>query len=53
MARAMGIHGVRVEDPGDLPGAVAGMLAHDGPAVLDVATARRSCRCRPRSAWSR
>lgn len=39
MARAMGIHGVRVEDPGDLPGAVAGMLAHDGPAVLDVLTA--------------
>ncbi|MFT0858618.1 ubiquinone-dependent pyruvate dehydrogenase [Ancylobacter sp. G4_0304] len=39
MARAMGIHGVRVEDPGDLPGAVADILAHDGPAVLDVVTA--------------
>lgn len=39
MARAMGIHGVRVEDPGDLPGAVANVLAHDGPAVLDVVTA--------------
>lgn len=39
MARAMGIHGVRVEDPGDLPGAVADVLSHDGPAVLDVVTA--------------
>ncbi|GJD48601.1 Pyruvate dehydrogenase [ubiquinone] [Methylobacterium crusticola] len=39
MARAMGIHGVRVEDPGDLPDAVASVLAHDGPALLDVVTA--------------
>lgn len=39
MARAMGIHGVRVEDPGDLPGAVDEVLAHDGPAVLDVVIA--------------
>ncbi|WP_428032609.1 ubiquinone-dependent pyruvate dehydrogenase [Ancylobacter sp.] len=41
MASAMGILGVRVEDPGDLPGAVAQMLAHDGPAVLDVVTAKQ------------
>jgi pyruvate dehydrogenase (quinone) len=40
MARAMGIHGIRVEDPGDLPGAVEEMLAHDGPVVLDVVTAK-------------
>jgi pyruvate dehydrogenase (quinone) len=39
MARAMGIHAIRVEDPGDLPGAVAEILAHDGPALLDVVTA--------------
>ena len=39
MARAMGIHGVRVEDPGELPQAVGEVLAHDGPAVLDVVTA--------------
>ena len=39
MARAMGILGVRVEDPGDLPGAVDQVLKHDGPAVLDVVTA--------------
>ena len=39
MARAMGIHGVRVEDPGELEGAIKAMFAHDGPAVLDVVTA--------------
>ena len=39
MARAMGIHALRVEDPGDLPNAVADILAHDGPALLDVVTA--------------
>jgi pyruvate dehydrogenase (quinone) len=39
MARAMGIHAVRVEDPGDLANAVREMLDHDGPAVLDVVTA--------------
>jgi len=41
MARAMGIHAVRVEDPGDLTDAVSKILAHDGPAVLDVITAKQ------------
>jgi pyruvate dehydrogenase (quinone) len=41
MARAMGIHGARVEDPGDLAGAVEAALAHDGPAVLDVVVNRQ------------
>jgi pyruvate dehydrogenase (quinone) len=40
MARAMDIHAQRVEDPGELPNAVAAMLAHDGPALLDVVTAK-------------
>jgi pyruvate dehydrogenase (quinone) len=40
MARAMDIHAQRVEDPGELPSAVAAMLAHDGPALLDVVTAK-------------
>lgn len=39
MARAIGIHGVRVEDPGDLDAAVQDVMAHDGPALLDVVTA--------------
>ncbi|MBR1230968.1 ubiquinone-dependent pyruvate dehydrogenase [Bradyrhizobium sp. AUGA SZCCT0182] len=41
MARAMGIHARRVEDPGDLPQAIRDVLDHDGPAVLDVVTARQ------------
>ena len=41
MARAMGIHARRVEDPGDLPQAIRDVLAHDGPALLDVVTARQ------------
>ena len=40
MAAAMGIFAIRVEDPGDLPKAVADVLAHDGPALLDVVTAK-------------
>jgi pyruvate dehydrogenase (quinone) len=38
MARAMGIHAVRVEDPGELEAAVDSLLHHDGPALLDVVT---------------
>jgi len=41
MARAIGIHGVRVEDPGELPEAVRGALAYDGPALLDVVVNRQ------------
>ena len=40
MAGAMGIHALRVDDPGDLPAAVEDILAHDGPALLDVVTAK-------------
>jgi pyruvate dehydrogenase (quinone) len=38
MARAIGVHAIRVEDPGGLEGAIADILAHDGPALLDVLT---------------
>jgi pyruvate dehydrogenase (quinone) len=40
-ARAMGIHAIRVEDPGELTNAIREVLAHNGPAVLDVVTARQ------------
>ncbi len=40
MARAAGIHALRVEDPGDLPEAVRSVLDHRGPALLDVVTAK-------------
>jgi pyruvate dehydrogenase (quinone) len=41
VAQAMGMFGRRVEQPGDLPQALADAFAHDGPALLDVVTARQ------------
>jgi len=41
MARAMRILDRRVEDPGELPNATADLLKHDGPALLDVVTAKQ------------
>jgi len=41
MAQAMGLFALRVEDPGDLDDAIRRVLAHDGPAVLDVVTAKQ------------
>lgn len=38
MANAIGILGIRVEDPADVKGALEKALAHDGPAVVDVVT---------------
>jgi pyruvate dehydrogenase (quinone) len=38
MAEAIGILGIRVEEPADLEQAVSRVLAHDGPALLDVLT---------------
>jgi pyruvate dehydrogenase (quinone) len=41
VARALGIFGVRVEQPGELHSALTDALAHDGPALVDVVTARQ------------
>ncbi|WP_239168455.1 pyruvate dehydrogenase [Paractinoplanes deccanensis] len=38
IARAAGLHTVRVEKPGDLRSALRSVLDHDGPALLDVVT---------------
>jgi pyruvate dehydrogenase (quinone) len=38
MAKAIGVHARRVEDPGELEEAIQDILAHDGPALLDVVT---------------
>ena len=40
MARAIGLHAVRVTDPGDLEAGIRNVLAHPGPALLDAVTAR-------------
>ena len=41
VAAAMGMFGRRVEHPADLEQALADAFAHDGPAVVDVITARQ------------
>jgi pyruvate dehydrogenase (quinone) len=41
VANALGIRGFRVERSADLPTVIDEFLAHDGPAVLDVVTARQ------------
>ncbi|KQO51920.1 ubiquinone-dependent pyruvate dehydrogenase [Methylobacterium sp. Leaf85] len=48
MARAVGLHAVRVEDPAELEGAVRDVLAHDGPAVLDVVVNRQELSIPPK-----
>ena len=50
MAEAIGIFGRRVEDPGDLEAGLAAVLAHDGPAVLDVVTNRQELSMPPKLA---
>ncbi|MBB3586157.1 ubiquinone-dependent pyruvate dehydrogenase [Sphingomonas sp. BK481] len=40
MARAIGLHGVRVTDSGEVEAGVREVLAHPGPALLDAVTAR-------------
>ena len=41
MAEAMGIKGIRVEKPQDLPGAIEQALRHRGPVLVDVVSARQ------------
>jgi pyruvate dehydrogenase (quinone) len=41
MAEAMGIMGVRVEKPQNLREALTAALSHDGPALIDVVSARQ------------
>jgi acetolactate synthase-1/2/3 large subunit len=40
LAKAFGVKGMVVNHPDELPGAIAEMLAHDGPVVLDVRVKR-------------
>ncbi len=48
MARAAGIHGVRIEHPGQLDAGLRSALAHDGPAVVDVLVARQELSIPPK-----
>jgi pyruvate dehydrogenase (quinone) len=52
MAQAMGIKGLRVEQPRELEGALAAALRHDGPALIDVVTARQELVQPPKTTFS-
>jgi pyruvate dehydrogenase (quinone) len=52
MAQAMGIKGIRVEKPQELKSALEQVLAHEGPALLDVVTARQELVMPPRTTLS-
>jgi pyruvate dehydrogenase (quinone) len=41
LALALGVHGQRVERPNDLAAALRAAFTHEGPAVVDVVTARQ------------
>lgn len=49
MAVAMGIKGVRVEDPAKLEGALRDAFAHKGPALIDVVSARQELAMPPKA----
>ena len=52
VARAAGLFARRVEDPGDLVAAAQEVLAHPGPALLDVVTARQELVMPPKTELS-
>ncbi len=49
MAEAMGVKGIRVEQPQDLRGALAQAFAHDGPVLVDVVSARQELAMPPKT----
>lgn len=48
MARAIGVHAARVEDPAGLRPALQAAFAHDGPALVDVVTNRQELAMPPK-----
>jgi pyruvate dehydrogenase (quinone) len=48
VARAIGLHGVRVERPDELDEALRDAFAHNGPAVIDIVTARQELSMPPK-----
>ena len=49
MAEAIGVKGIRVEKPQDLEAALADALRHDGPALVDVVSARQELAMPPKT----
>jgi pyruvate dehydrogenase (quinone) len=48
VARAVGLHGVRIEHPHELDDSLRTALAHDGPAVIEVMTTRQELSIPPK-----
>jgi pyruvate dehydrogenase (quinone) len=48
VARAVGLHGVRVEHPSELDDSLRTALAHEGPAVIEVMTTRQELAIPPK-----
>ena len=40
MAEAVGVRGIRIEDPGEVEEGIAAALAHDGPVLVDAVVSR-------------
>ena len=40
MAEAVGVRGIRLEDPGEVEAGIAAALAHDGPVLIDAVVSR-------------
>jgi pyruvate dehydrogenase (quinone) len=51
MAEATGVRGIRVEKPQELKGAIEAMLAHKGPVLLDVVSARQELAMPPKTTF--
>jgi pyruvate dehydrogenase (quinone) len=49
MAQAVGVRGIRVEDRRELPAAIATSLTHNGPALVDVVSARQELAMPPKT----
>ena len=49
MAEAVGIRGIRLEDPADVEAGIAAALAHDGPVLIDAVVNRTELAMPPRS----
>ena len=41
MAEAVGVRGIRLEDPGDVDAGIAAAFAHDGPVLIDAVVTRQ------------
>jgi pyruvate dehydrogenase (quinone) len=48
MAEAVGVRGIRIEDPGDVERGIAEALAHDGPVLVDAVVNRQELTMPPK-----